>query len=139
VAPSRGGRPLAAASLLALALAFVGHGGAAAATASGCRSTGHVVCVTRADGGHQVRVRLGQEVEVRLGGSELRWSGLRQVGPRLLRAAADVGHRGGTVTANYAAVAKGRTELRATAAPRCESGQACPQFIVLWQVRVVVS
>jgi hypothetical protein len=136
----RGGRILAAAALLVGALAFVGHGGgAAAAAASGCRPSGHVVCLARADGGHRVRVRLGQEVEVRLGGSELRWSSVREVGPRLLRASGTVGRRDGTVTADYTAVAKGRTELRATGSPRCESGRACPQFIVLWQVRVVVS
>jgi hypothetical protein len=127
----------AAASLVVVALALLGQSGCAAVTSSGCRPSRHVVCLTRADGGHRVRVRVGQEVEVRLGG--LRWSGLRETGPRLLRVTGAVGRRGGTVTANYAAVAKGRTELRASGAPHCTPGQACPQFIVLWQVRVVVS
>jgi hypothetical protein len=126
--------------VVVVALALVGHSvGAATATSRGCRPSGHVVCLARADGGHRVRVRLGQEVEVRLGGSALRWSSVREVGPRLLRVAGAVGRRGGTVTANYAVVAKGRTELRASGAPQCKPGRACPQFIVLWQVRVVVT
>jgi hypothetical protein len=122
------------------ALVLIGRpGGAAATTSSACRPSGHVVCLTQADGGHRVPVHLGQEVEVRLGGSGLRWSQLRQTGTRPLRASRTVRHRGGTVGANYAAVAKGRTELESRGAPRCSPGQACPQFIVLWRVRVVVS
>ena len=51
----------------------------------GCPPHGPVVCVDRADGGHTVHVRVGQVLKVVLAGTTLRWSGLREVGPALLR------------------------------------------------------
>ena len=103
-----------------------------------CPPHGRVVCVDRADGGHSVHVRVGQTLMVVLNGSTLRWSGLREVGPRLLRAKGAVSHRGGGLTASYTAAKAGRTALRAGGAPKCSPGKACPQFLLLWQVRVVV-
>jgi hypothetical protein len=47
--------------------------------------------------------------------------------------------RGGTLTASYVATKAGRAELRASGAPTCAPGQACPQFILLWQVRIVIA
>jgi hypothetical protein len=98
-----------------------------------------VVCLGRADGGHRVRVRLGQVVTVSLRGAGLEWSGLREVGPRLLRARGSASHHAGAVVVTYAVVAKGRTELRAHGAPHCAAGRACPQFILLWQVQITVT
>jgi hypothetical protein len=98
-----------------------------------------VVCIGRADGGHRVHVVVGQTVTVELSGSSLRWSGLRQVGPDLLRQRGATAARGGTLTASYVAKGVGRTALRASGAPQCARGKACPQFIVLWQVQVVIA
>jgi hypothetical protein len=75
---------------------------------------------------------------VALSGSTLRWSGLRQVGPALLHRHGAVRHRAGGLAASYTAVKTGRTTLRASGAPRCAPGKACPQFILVWQVRLVV-
>jgi hypothetical protein len=109
-----------------------------ASPAGDCPPHGRVVCIDRADGGHSVHVRVGQTLMVVLNGSTLRWSGLRQVGPLLLRAKGAVSHRGGGLTASYTAAKAGRTALRADGAPKCSPGKACPQFLLLWQVRVVV-
>jgi hypothetical protein len=86
-----------------------------------------------------VRVAQGQTVTVGLGGANLRWSGLRQVGPHLLHQRGATVLRGGALTASYVATTAGRTELRAGGAPKCAPGQACPQFILLWQVQVVIA
>jgi hypothetical protein len=104
----------------------------------GCRSTRHVVCIGRNDGGHRVDVERGQTVKVGLGGSGLRWSGLHQIGPHLLRQRGVTVSRRGELTASYVATTVGRTGLRASGAPNCAPGQACPQFILLWQVRITI-
>jgi hypothetical protein len=138
---------------LALAAAAVGVGTSAPASASAYASTTastggasggcppHVrgVCVDRTDGGRTVPVRVGQTVTVALSGSTLRWSGLRQVGPALLRRHGGVRQRAGGLTASYSAVKAGRTTLQASGAPKCSPGKVCPQFILVWQVRLVVS
>jgi hypothetical protein len=143
-----GTRKAARDALLAMALvvgaaqAAVGSpntavGATVGAAAGGCPPHGRAVCLDRADSGHTVHVRVGQTVMVALNGSTLKWSGLRQVGPTVLRFKNAVSHAGG-LTASYAAAKSGRTELRASGAPKCSPGKACPQFIVVWQVRVVV-
>jgi hypothetical protein len=130
---------------LAGLVAPAGAGGAvlasptgATASAGGCPPHVRAVCVDRTDGGHTVRLRVGQSVMVALSGSTLRWSGLGQAGPMVLRRGGPVRHPAGGLTATYVAVHDGRTVLRASGAPICAPGKPCPQFILLWQVRVVV-
>ena len=108
------------------------------ASVVGCPIHGRAVCVDRAGSGQTVHVRVGQTVRVVLNGSTLKWSGLRQVGPKVLRLKSAV-RRAGGLTASYVAAKPGRTVLRASGAPKCSPGKACPQFIVVWQVRVVVA
>ena len=127
------------ACLLAGPLGALGRAGGAEPSVPGCHPGPHVVCIGRTDGGHSVHVVVGQTVTVGLAGSGLRWSDLRQVGPHLLRQHGETAERGGTLTASYVAKAAGRTELRASGAPNCAPGEACPQFILLWQVRVVIA
>lgn len=85
-----------------------------------------------------MRVQVGQTVTVGLGGSDLGWEGLREIGPHLLRKHEATAVRHGVLTASYVATKAGRTSLRASGAPKCAPGEACPQFILLWQVRIVV-
>ena len=113
--------------------------GGAEPAVPGCHPGPHVVCLGRTDGGHSVHVVQGQTVTVGLAGSGLRWSGLHQVGPHLLRQRGLTVVRGGTLMASYVATKAGRTALRASGAPNCSPGQACPQFILLWQVRVIIA
>jgi hypothetical protein len=127
------------ATLLSGPLAGLGLAGGAEPTVPGCHPGSHVVCIGRTDGGHSVHVRVGQTVTVELAGAGLRWSDLRQVGPHLLRPRGSTVARGGALTASYVAATAGRTALRASGAPTCAPGQACPLFILLWQVRVVIA
>ena len=110
----------------------------APAPSGGCPTHGQVACVDRSDGGRTVHVRVGHILKVALGGTTLRWSGLHQVGPALLRRSGGVVDHDGAIMATYTAVKAGRTALRAGGAPRCVPGRPCPQFLLLWQVRVVV-
>jgi hypothetical protein len=127
------------AALLGGLIGTVGIPSGAESAVPGCHAGRHVVCIGRGDGGHSVHVKEGQTVTVGLGGSGLRWSGLRQVGPHLLHQRGATVVRSGALTASYVATGVGRTGLRASGAPTCARGKACPQFIVLWQVRVVVA
>jgi hypothetical protein len=130
---------VAFAALVGTLFAVVGPPGAAGAAAPGCHPSRHVVCLGRGDGGHSVRVEVGQTVTVGLGGSDLRWEGLREIGPHLLRQHGVTAVRHGVLTASYVATKAGRTGLQASGAPKCAPGEACPQFILLWQVRIVVA
>jgi hypothetical protein len=121
-----------------MAAVGAGVGTATAGAAIGCPAHVRGVCVDRADGGRAVPVRIGQTVRVALSGSTLRWGGLRQVGPALLHRNGGVRQRAGGLTASYTAVKAGRTTLRASGAPKCSPGKACPQFILVWQVHLVV-
>jgi hypothetical protein len=127
------------ACLLAGPLGALGRAGGAEPSVPGCHPGPHVVCIGRTDGGHSVHVVVGQTVTVGLAGSGLRWSDLRQVGPHLLHPRRAAVERDGTLMASYVATAAGRTGLRASGAPNCAPGQACPQFILLWQVRIVIA
>jgi len=113
--------------------------GGAEPAVPGCHPGPHVVCIGRADGGHSVHVVQGQTVTVGLAGSGLRWSDLHQVGPHLLHPHGATVVRSGTLTASFVATTAGRTGLRASGAPTCAPGEACPQFILLWQVRIVIA
>ncbi len=127
------------ACLLGDPLGALGLAGGAEPTVPGCDPGPHVVCIGRTDGGHSVHVSVGQTVTVGLAGSGLRWTDLHQVGPHLLRQRGSTVVRGGTLAASYVATKAGRTGLRASGAPNCAPGKACPQFILLWQVRVVIA
>lgn len=106
---------------------------------SPCRSSSDIVCIGQSGSQRSFNVRIGETVEVAFGDSSLVWSNIRQVGPQLLR----VTHRATRgvewFREIFEPVAMGHTTLQAIAAPRCSAGQACPQFVLLWQARVVVT
>jgi hypothetical protein len=105
----------------------------------GCKPNHHLVCATLIDNGRSVHVRDGQTLRVVLSEAGLTWSALEETGPRLLRPIGAVAQNAGSLTASYKAVRVGRTGLQATGAPKCQAGQACPQFLLLWRLQVVVS
>jgi hypothetical protein len=115
--------------------------GTTSATAldSTCHGSAGVVCVSQSDSDRSVNVRLGETVEVTLSATALVWSDLRQVGPHLLRVTHNLTRSVRQVREMYEAVALGHTTLQATGAPRCTTGQACPQFLLLWRVPIVVT
>jgi hypothetical protein len=98
-----------------------------------------LVCLDRSAGGTTVRVARGSLVQVDLGGG-LVWRNLHQVGAgaRLLRSVVPATTHDGVLTARYRAEKSGRTALEATGAPHCAPGRACPQFLLLWRVQVIV-
>jgi hypothetical protein len=113
-------------------------GGAVAPTVVVCRTGAKTVCLTRVDGGRTVKVRLGEAIGLTLNNGGLVWSNPEPVGARLLRQTSAVARGGTQLTVWYQAIKVGTTSLRATATPRCTAGQACPQFVLLWQVRLAI-
>lgn len=133
---------LAALSLaIAVGVVLVGadrSGEPAGARLAGCSPGDEVVCVTAADSGQRLHVRVGEELRVVLSGPRLIWRALREIGPQLLHPATAPAASSTALSRSYRAVAVGRTELQATASPQCSRNQACPQFLVLWRVEIIV-
>ncbi len=107
---------------------------ASVACSTGARS----LCLTASSGGRTVTVGVGWTVTVELRGHERQWSALSQYGEQILRQLGAVKRQAGSVQAAYEAIAPGRTELRALERPVCLPGRICPQFILLWLLRVDV-
>jgi hypothetical protein len=121
-----------------LGLAACGSPSAFAADST-CHASSDLVCISQSDSDRSVKLRLGETVEVTLSETSLVWSDLRLVGPALLRITHKVTRSVRQLRETYEAIAVGRTILQATAGPRCKAGQACPQFLLLWQVPIVVT
>jgi hypothetical protein len=121
-----------------LGLAACGSPSAFAADST-CHASGEVVCIGQSDSNRSVNVRLGETVEVTLSETSLMWSDLRQVGPSLFRVTHKVTRSVRQLKETYQAIAVGHTVLQATGAPRCKVSQACPQFLLLWRVPIVVT
>lgn len=103
-----------------------------------CVPSAHTVCVTPASSGKTVTLTIGAAMDVALRAASNSWSGLSQVGPRLLRPISSTRVGAGTIEASYRAVEPGHTALRAFERPVCPPMRACPQFILLWQVNIRV-
>ena len=103
-----------------------------------CVPGAHTVCLTPASSGKTVTLTIGATVDVALRTASGSWSGLSQVGPRLLRENGSTRAGAGTIEASYRAVKTGRTALRAFERPVCPPMRVCPQFILLWQVNIRV-
>jgi hypothetical protein len=104
-----------------------------------CRASANTLCIDQADGGKLERLHLHATLHVTLGGSGLVWSALKEIGPIVLHETGATASGARQLNDAYRAIAKGRTTLQATASPRCVAGQACPEFVLLWRVQVVVT
>jgi hypothetical protein len=128
----------------AIVVAISGHDlGAGTATvgsagAASCHPSSSLVCVGQSDSAHSVDVRLGERLQVTFNTVSLTWSNLRQVGPPLLRVTKRPTTSAHQFTETFTPVSVGHTALQATASPRCSPNQACPEFILLWQVQIIV-
>jgi hypothetical protein len=111
----------------------------ASAADSTCHGSADLVCIGQSSSNKGVTVRLGETVEVTLSDTSLKWSDLRQVGPQLLRVTQKVTRSVRQLRETYKAIAVGHTTLQATGAPKCTAGQACPQFLLLWRIQIVVT
>jgi hypothetical protein len=103
-----------------------------------CHASGEVVCITQSSSARTVTVRLGETVEVTLSDTSLVWSAIRQVGPQLLRVRLKATRSVRQFRETFEPVTIGHTMLQATGAPRCKPSQACPQFLLLWRVQILV-
>ena len=68
----------------------------------------------------------------------LHWRGLR-TSSSVVKISNVVSGSTGGLTATVVAAEPGATTLTASGAPICVPGEACPQFVLLWTLRVVVS
>jgi len=102
-----------------------------------CRPTHQLHCASPTDSGHTVHLRVGQRLTVTLVDPTLTFGSPRVVGRPLLRTTGTTAPGG--LTVHYLAIRAGTTRLQSTGRPRCRRGEACPQFVVLWSLRVVVS
>ncbi|MGA2453938.1 MAG: hypothetical protein ABSG93_10490 [Solirubrobacteraceae bacterium] len=111
----------------------------AAPASAACTTGKRSVCITRSDDNRTVTVGVGWTVDVQLRSPGLTWSVPTEPGSHLLRQVGAARRDGGAAQVAYTAIASGHTELRALERPLCAAGRACPQFIVLWQVRIHVT
>jgi hypothetical protein len=108
------------------------------ASSGACRPGARAVCLTRSAGGRTVKVGVGWTIGVDLQTPRGAWSGPLQTGARLLRQIGAVRRESGGLVVSYRAIAPGKTALRAFERPVCAPTQACPQYILVWQVNVRV-
>lgn len=133
--PQVGGGAVLAAVSLALSVPATTAG---AAPATRCTSSRAQLCVNAADGGRTARARVGQRVELVLATAGQRWGEPRLIGHALVAVGAP--RRSGIGwTAAYRAVRPGTAAVQATEQPSCAKGVACPQYVLLWRVQVLVS
>jgi hypothetical protein len=111
---------------------------AKALAARACVPSAHTICLTPTSSGKTVTLTIGATVDVALRAASSLWSGLSQVGPRLLRPLGSTRAGAGAIEASYRAIEAGHTALRAFERPVCPPMRACPQFILLWQVNIRV-
>ena len=126
-----------------------GHGAPAAASPPPTGAGGHTagtpcvvrpgsVCLTERARGHTVRLRPGWTLTLRLGAPRRTFSAPRQYGGNVLETLGRTHQSGSELIAGFRAVRPGTAQLRATERPVCRSGAACPDFIALWTLTVVV-
>lgn len=101
---------------------------------------GRTVVLDKGSDGSSVTVVRGSRLRVELkAGGAMRWSAIvasPTVGPLARRS--DSQSPDGSSRAVFTAIAAGRATLTSTGAPICAPDMACPQYLVLWRVSVVV-
>ena len=113
-------------------------GGGAVAAGTPCTSRPGSVCVTEQARGHTVQLRPGWTLTLRLGASGRTFGAPRQSGGNVLEALGRPHQSGSELIASFRAVRAGTAQLRATERPLCRPGTACPDYIALWTLTVVV-
>ena len=106
---------------------------------STCTSTARSRCVTAAARGGTVSVGLGGRLTLMLAAPRRTFTIPSGQGGRALQQLGQVRRSDGAASVAYRAVRVGSVQLRALERPRCRAGAVCPQFVVLWTLRVRVS
>jgi hypothetical protein len=103
-----------------------------------CAARPRAVCITRSDGDRTVSLGLGRTIVLVLATPGGNWSAPSEIGTHVLSPLGAPSRSGGGVTVIYRAAQPGTTTLRALERPVCAPGRMCPQFVLLWQVRIRV-
>lgn len=90
------------------------------------------------DAGRTIPVRVGTSFTVELRSPGESFSEPTESGAKVLEALAR-SRSGAAAEGYYRALAPGRVQIRAVERPLCRRGRACPMFIRLWFVTVLVS
>ncbi|HMD51622.1 MAG TPA: hypothetical protein VKG62_02825, partial [Solirubrobacteraceae bacterium] len=75
----------------------------------------------------------------RLGAPARQFSAPRQYGGNVLQALGRPRESGSELIAGFRAVRPGTVQLRATERPVCRAGTACPDYLALWTLTVLVN
>jgi hypothetical protein len=105
---------------------------------AGCVTSKRLVCIGSKDVGRKFVVASGETVEVSLASSGLNWGAVQEIGPEALRQVGLSQSEANQFVVTFATQRSGSSMLQDTARPICVVGHACPQFVVLWRVQVVV-
>jgi hypothetical protein len=110
-----------------------------ASVGAACTTGARSVCVTPGGNGHRITVGVGWTVGLNLHSPNSSWSAPSEYGAHLLRQIGGVRRDGGAVVVAYRAIARGETDVRAFERPVCTAGHMCPQYILVWQVHILVT
>ena len=89
--------------------------------------------ITRSDSTTTIYLHPGDRFVLKLG-DDLNWGSVRILDPNIVRYVADQAGTQGL----FEAQAKGATTITVDGSPICNAGQACPQFVLLYHLNVVV-
>jgi hypothetical protein len=105
--------------------------------AGACAPATRTRCITAADEGATIDVRVGETFTLELRAPRRSFSEPTQSGAKALELIG-ASRSGAAAEAYYRALAPGRVLLRSVERPLCRRRVACPQYLVLWQVQVLV-
>lgn len=102
-----------------------------------CAPGARTLCIMASEEGRTIPVRVGETFTVELRAPGKSFGDPVQSGTKSLQLIA-ASRSDAAAEAYYRALAPGRVLLRATERPICKRGRACPLFIELWRVTVLV-
>jgi hypothetical protein len=103
-----------------------------------CAPRTRTICITAADEGRTIAVRVGASFTVELRAPRRSFGPVSVSGAKALELIG-ASHSGAAAEAYYRALAPGRVVLRSAERPVCVRGRACPEFILLWQAYVLLT
>lgn len=102
-----------------------------------CAPGTSTICITAAERYRTISVRVGATFTLELRAPRRSFSEPMESGAKVLELIGS-SRSGGAAEAYYRALAPGSVELRSVERPVCRPGRACPLFLVLWEVTVLV-
>ena len=131
---------LAALALLAVACGATGGGPGSNPSPSPSNSLGYDVTATNTD--HAVTMQVGQKLEIVLRAAQgmNNWSHPVASDTSVLTPIVDPAATAaiGVTLAAFKAMKAGQVDVTANASPKCSPGQACPQLIAVYSLKVTV-